>query len=478
MKHCKKLAAIASALLVLGFTACSSDGDGGSGSGSDDSIQTGIPATGKPTGTTPTTPTTDTTPTTGTKPGQTTPTTPASTATTPGTPTTARTPSASVLVKPTYKTVYGVTEDTYMKKIDEIIARLNANDPSQPKEFEFLFTGSKPITYDKFYTDNTGDSANGFKERIRVLYFSHQDVRIGLDFTFVNVEDAFITGQWMFEDGQNYKSIVFPRAKTDGLKLGEKFFKNCNNLEYIKLPDNLGGFSYDGYNFTSDGSVELKIEIPSTVKEITAETFYKSKNLTTVIFNEGLETIGNNAFASDSNLKTVKIPSTLKAIGNYAFRECTALTNINLNSGLEKISENAFLECTSLETIELPSSLLSIGNYAFTHTKLKKVIIPESVDTMGTGIFWNCHELETVEIYAPIIGTDVLAIADVKTLIIGEKVKEIGTGNFVSTLTSVVFKNPEGWKCDGVAVDAAILKDPAAAATYLKTNKDKVFTRQ
>lgn len=48
MKHCKKLAAIASALLVLGFTACSSDGDGGSGSGSDDSIQTGIPATGKP----------------------------------------------------------------------------------------------------------------------------------------------------------------------------------------------------------------------------------------------------------------------------------------------------------------------------------------------------------------------------------------------------------------------------------------------
>ncbi|MDY6397477.1 MAG: leucine-rich repeat protein [Treponema sp.] len=471
MKHCKKFVAIASALLVLGFTACSSDGDGGSGS--DDSIQTGIPATGKPAGTTPKTPASTATTTTGP-----TGTTGATGITTNGTPTTNRTPSANGLVKPTYKTVYNVTADTYMAKIDEIIARLNANNPSQPKEFEFKFSGTKPITYDKFYTDNTGDSANGFREKIRVLYSRHQDVRIGLDFTFANVEDAFITGQWMFEDGQNYKSIVLPRTKTDDLKLGGGVFKNCNNLEYIKLPDNLGGFSYDGYNFTSDGSVELKIEIPSTVKEITAETFYKSKNLTTVIFNEGLETIGNNAFASDSNLKTVKIPSTLKAIGNYAFRECTALTNINLNSGLEKISENAFLECTSLETIELPSSLLSIGNYAFTHTKLKNVIIPESVGTMGTGIFWNCHELETVEIYAPIIGTDVLAEADVKSLIIGEKVKEIGTGNFVSTLTSVVFKNPEGWKCDGVPVDSAILKDPAAAATYLKTKKDKVFTRQ
>lgn len=46
MKHCKKLAAIASALLVLGFTACSSDGDGSSGS--NDIVQPGIPATGKP----------------------------------------------------------------------------------------------------------------------------------------------------------------------------------------------------------------------------------------------------------------------------------------------------------------------------------------------------------------------------------------------------------------------------------------------
>ncbi len=47
MKHCKKLAAIASALLVLGFAACSSDGDGSSSS--NDSTQVGIPATGKPT---------------------------------------------------------------------------------------------------------------------------------------------------------------------------------------------------------------------------------------------------------------------------------------------------------------------------------------------------------------------------------------------------------------------------------------------
>lgn len=472
MKHCKKFAAIASAVLVLGFAACSSDGDGSSSS--NDSTQAGIPATGKPTGTTPTTPTTPGTPAVGTNTDQTKPTN----TTTTGTPTTGRTPSANGLVKPTYKTVYNVTEDTYIKTLDEIIARLNAGDPSQPKEFEFKFSGSKPITYDKFYTDNTGDSANGFKERIRVLYFSHQDVRIGLDFTSANVEDAFITGQWMFEDGQNYKSIVFPRAKTDGLKLGEKFFKNCNNLEYIKLPDNLGGFSYDQYNFKSDGSVELKIEIPSTVKRITSRTFLDAKNLTTVIFNEGLEMIENRAFSGDSNLKTVKIPSTLKTIDYYAFENCSALTDIKLNNGLEKIGENAFYECISLETIELPSSLLSIGNYAFTHTKFKNVIIPESVGSMGTGIFWNCHELETVEIRAPIIGTDVLKVADVKSLIIGEKVKEIGTGNFVSTLTSVVFKNPEGWLCDGVPVDAAILKDPAVAATYLKTNKDKVFTRQ
>lgn len=471
MKHCKKLAAIASALLVLGFTACSSDGDGGSGS--DDSIQTGIPVTGKPAGTTPKTKTTEVS-----KPTGATGITGSTGITASGTPTTNRTPSPNGLVKPTYKTVYNVTEDTYMAKIDEIIARLNANDPSQPKEFEFKFTGTNEIGIYKF----RNDYPNAFHDKVQTLYTSNPNVRIGLDFSSAKVSKEFIERESVFESRNAYRSIVLPKKVSENLTLGAYYFDSCYNLEYVKLPDNLKAFPNGGKKifalFSNPTTVELKVEISASIESIESNNFQDAKNITTVFLNEGLKSIGTYSFADAERLKTVKIPSTLKTIGDQAFSGCTTLTNINLNNGLEEIGKKAFYECTSLETIELPSSLLSIGNYAFTHTKLKKVIIPESVDTMGTGIFWNCHELETVEIYAPIIGTDVLAVSDVKSLVIGEKVIEIGTDNFVSTLTSVIFKNPEGWKCDGVPVDSAILKDPAAAATYLKTNKDKVFTRQ
>ena len=467
MKHCKKLAAIASALLVLGFTACSSDGDGGSGS--NDSTQAGIPATGKPAGTTPKTKTTEVS-----KPTGATGITGSTGTTANGTPTTNRTPSPNGLVKPTYKTVYNVTEDTYVKTLDEIIARLNANDPSQPKEFEFKFSGTKPITFEQ-WDNNARVPDNKMSELFKA---PHADVHVGLDFSSAKVDKAFIERGSMFLT-HNFESIVLPQKIDVDWELGNYYFQDCRCLKYIKFPDNLKKVGeYITFCSNNDNPGSLEFEIPNTIKSLNNYAFCAAKHLKKVVFNEGLEEIGEYAFMSCIKLVNVNLPSTLKTIKYKAFSDCSELKNISLNNGLEEIGENAFDNCTSLETIELPSSILSIGDAAFENTKLKKVIIPESVDTIGSKIFWNCNELEVVEIRAPKIGTDVLAGTNVKSLVIGEKVIEIGTGNFVSTLTSVVFKNPEGWKCDGVPVDSAILKDPAAAATYLKTNKDKVFTRQ
>lgn len=448
MKHCKKLAAIASALLVLGFTACSSDGDGGSGS--NDSTQAGIPATSKPSGTTPKTPASTATATTGP-----TGTTGATGITTNGTPTTNRTPSPNGLVKPTYKTVYNVTADTYMAKIDEIIARLNANDPSQPKEFEFKFSGTKPITWEQFFNGN-GNFGDSFYAKMKSIKKNLSDVRVGMDFRLAKVDDDFITRDPVFQQGP-YKSIVLPKKISDNLTLyGFGYFNGCDYLEYIKFPDNLSSFNEQQscINISSPAvGVSLKFEIPASVKTIGLKAFSNCKSLDTVFCNEGLTEIGVNVFGASSIKKVV------------------------LNNGLETIAEQAFCDCKSLESIELPSSLKSIKMNAFSCSGLKKIVIPENVTNLGEGIFNACQNLETVEIHTPEIGDNVLS--NTNSIVIGEKVVKIGKNNFGDTaLSSVVFKNPEGWKCDGVAVDAAILKDPADAATYLKTNKDKVFTRQ
>ena len=44
-----------------------------------------------------------------------------------------------------------------------------------------------------------------------------------------------------------------------------------------------------------------------------------------------------------------------------------------------------------------------------------------------------------------------------------------GAFNDCSKLTSVEFKNPEGWKHDGTIVSADDLRNPGTAATYLTT---------
>lgn len=448
MKHCKKFVAIASALLVLGFTACSSDGDGGSGS--NDSTQAGIPATGKPTGTTPKTKTTEVS-----KPTGATGITGSTGTTASGTPTTNRTPSPNGLVKPTYKTVYNVTEDTYMAKIDEIIARLNANDPTQPKEFEFKFSGTKPITWEQFFNGN-GNSGDSFYAKMKSIKKNLSDVRVGMDFRLAKVDDDFITRDPVFKQGP-YKSIVLPKKISDNLTLyGFGYFDGCDYLEYIKFPDNLSRFGEENscMNISSPAAgVSLKFEIPAAIKTIGRNAFSKCKSLDTVFCNEGLTEIGCCVFKESSIKKVV------------------------LNNGLATIGEQAFNFCKSLESIELPSSLKSIEVNAFSSSGLKKIVIPENVTNLGEKIFNGCKSLETVEIHTLKINDNVLSNA--KSIVIGEKVVKIGKNNFGDTaLSSVVFKNPEGWKCDGVAVNAAILKDPAAAATYLKTNKDKVFTRQ
>ena len=72
-------------------------------------------------------------------------------------------------------------------------------------------------------------------------------------------------------------------------------------------------------------------------------------------------------------ISEVILPNSLKRIGNYAFRDFK-----------------------SLNTINLPNQLESIGAYAFSETNLKSITIPDSVISIGSGVFSKCKELENV----------------------------------------------------------------------------------
>jgi len=76
-----------------------------------------------------------------------------------------------------------------------------------------------------------------------------------------------------------------------------------------------------------------------------------SAEITSVIIEEGVQNIGNNAFATLNNLQFVVIPSSITTIGEGAFIDCISLKNITIPNNVGFIGSSAFRNCTNLTDI-------------------------------------------------------------------------------------------------------------------------------
>ena len=74
--------------------------------------------------------------------------------------------------------------------------------------------------------------------------------------------------------------------------------------------------------------------------------------------------IGTEAFSNSHNLTTVTLPTTIKRIESYAFANCDKLSVIELPDGLEEIATWAFFN-SHLDKLVVPPSLQKIGTNAF-----------------------------------------------------------------------------------------------------------------
>lgn len=72
--------------------------------------------------------------------------------------------------------------------------------------------------------------------------------------------------------------------------------------------------------------------------------------------------VAANGFMSSTNLVKVSLPGTMKKIGNMAFANCTKLNRVSL-ANVEEIGNNAFYRCTALDELVIPKSVETIGTY-------------------------------------------------------------------------------------------------------------------
>ncbi len=130
------------------------------------------------------------------------------------------------------------------------------------------------------------------------------------------------------------------------------------------------------------------------------QPWYSNRSdITSVVIEPGVTSIGSLAFYECSNLTSITIPSGFISIGEQAFGNCTGLTSITIPSGFISIGDYAFWNCTGLTSITIQNGVTSIGTGAFWNcTGLTSITIPSSVTSIGVNVFYNCTGLTDITV--------------------------------------------------------------------------------
>lgn len=237
-----------------------------------------------------------------------------------------------------------------------------------------------------------------------------------------------------FYNCTNITKVNLPDTITE---IGAYAFSSCTGLEEINIPENVERIG----DYAFEGCVNLKsITIPKSMTS-NGEGVFEGSGIESVVFEEGVTSVGNSLFRNATELESVVLPSTLKTIESQAFNGCTSLTTIDIPDGVETV--NYCFAHTGLTSIVLPNSVTSLGSYTFYQCEsLKTVVLSNQITSLGYSLFEGCTNLETVTIdgyAANYIGGKITSI---NTMVFANtKISNITIGSSVSYVFNNAFKN-------------------------------------
>ena len=251
----------------------------------------------------------------------------------------------------------------------------------------------------------------------------------------------------------------------------------------LVIPSQINGYTVVGIGdldlLGDDTDTVESVVVPDTVKYIETFAYYPNtayyvSSLTKVTLPEGLETIGDNAFASAPGLSEINLPSTLKSIGERAFMNCN-IDNFTIPAGVEYIGANAFNETYMAvrkanevrarggdpfiviggelvkyagddTVVTVPDGVRGIATDAFSPYggDVTSITLPDSVEYIADGAFGTQSELTTVNFGSGLkeIGDAAFSGCDsLNNVVLPEGLKKIGDNAFArcSSLDSISF---------------------------------------
>lgn len=170
--------------------------------------------------------------------------------------------------------------------------------------------------------------------------------------------------------------------------------------------------TYSGYEvYQYDGKVTPKtLYIPSSIDGKTivglGDKFVEmDKDVEQVILPTTIRHIGQSAFNSCTNLKTINIPPSVQQIDTFAFTACDSLTSVSASgpytfkNGALYQNGKILVAAPNASEVTIANGVTEIADYAFYYNKnIASLTLPASVTTIGEGAFGNCPALTSVSI--------------------------------------------------------------------------------
>ena len=155
----------------------------------------------------------------------------------------------------------------------------------------------------------------------------------------------------------------------------------------------------DNLTWTLDDIGTLTISGTGDMYDEPSWTFLKS-DVYEVIIEDGVTSIGNDAFRNCQQLREVNIPNSVTSIGDMAFSDCKWLCEVIIPDNVTTIGERAFAGCEQLHTVYIPDSVTSIGNGVFSYcTRLTDIPVGsnnQNYSNVGGSLF-NKDETELIQ---------------------------------------------------------------------------------
>ena len=261
------------------------------------------------------------------------------------------------------------------------------------------------------------------------------------DFGQLSLPNLAIIGVSAFSGCRKLEPFDFP----DSLKsIGSSAFSGCVKFRTVTIGPNvtsLGTSAFYGCDQLTNATVNCPRSLPNTL-------FGNCSNLLTVVIGDNISDLGSSKdrhpFYRCPKIKTFHVGNGITTIPDYyfynyngnTFTASSTIKRIELPDTIETIGQSAFNGCRSLTEFSIPASVTSIGNSAFSDCSgafIGELELGPQITSLGSSAFRNCLSISSVAFdcsMSVVPSSCFSGCSGMASMTLGEQIQTIGNSSF------------------------------------------------